>query len=179
MGNRPTAHGNTKRASLGKAGSVWLASEHKPYGFVAVDRTGAHFFHYWFGEIVEHGQKKFDIDTSQWKKKELGHFTGQGIRKTRGTQRDVFEKRMVSQYARLCRETAQQAADLCGRMHLAAVFVVGPERLIKQIKAKFPKGALWRWPGDLIRFFTNVFSAAGRTVRGIQSARSVVGSGEQ
>ena len=117
---------------------IWLANEHKPYGLVVVDHAGARFFHYWFGEMVEYEEKKFSIDISQWKKKELGHVTGQGVEKTRGSQRDVFQKRMDSQYARLCRETAQQAANFCTRMHLAAVFLIGPDRLITPIEASFP-----------------------------------------
>src|ERR1035437_2559838 len=88
---------------------VWLASEHKPCGIVVVDHGGARFFHYWFGEMVEYEEKKFAIDVSQWKQEELGHVTGQGVKKTRGSQRNVFERRMDSQYAHLCRETAQQA----------------------------------------------------------------------
>ena len=119
---------------------VWLASEHKPYGIVVVDHAGARFFHYWFGEMVEYEEKKFAIDVSQWKQEELGHVTGQGVKKTRGSQRDVFERRMDSQYAHLCRETAQQAANFCTKKGLAAVFLAGPDRLIKPIKAKFPRG---------------------------------------
>ena len=46
---------------------------------------------------------------------------------------------MESQYARLCRETAQQAVNFCTKKDLAAVFLVGPDRLIRPIKAKFPR----------------------------------------
>ena len=92
---------------------LWLASEYKPYGIVAVDHVGARFFHYWLGEMVEYEEKKFAVDISQWKMEELGHVTGQGVRKTRGSQREVFRNRMEGQYARLCRETAQQAVIFC------------------------------------------------------------------
>jgi len=118
---------------------IWLASEHRPYGFVVVDHAGARFFHYWLSEIVEHEEKQFNIDVSQWKKKELGHVTGQGVEKTRGSQRDLFQSRLESRYAQLCRETAQQVAAFCARFHLAAIFLVGPDRLIKPIEAKLPR----------------------------------------
>jgi len=58
--------------------------------------------------------KSFDVDISQWKKKDLGHFAGERIRKTRGPQRDIFEHRLEAQYERLCQETAERAAALCG-----------------------------------------------------------------
>jgi hypothetical protein len=118
----------------------WLVGEHKSCGIVVVDHAGARFFHYWLGELVESAEKKFAVDVSQWKKKDLGHVTGESVRKTRGSQRDVFEKRMDSQYARLCRETAQQAASFCTQKQLAAVFLAGPDRLIKPIEEKFPRG---------------------------------------
>ena len=119
---------------------LWLASEHKPFGIVAVDHAGARFFHYWLGEMIEHEEKKFAVDISQWKKEELGHVTGQGVRKTRGSQREVFRRRMEGQYARLCHETAQQAVIFCTKKDLAAVFLVGLDRLIRPIEAKFPRG---------------------------------------
>jgi len=119
---------------------LWLASEYKPYGIVAVDHAGARFFHYRLGEMVEDEEKKFAVDISQWKKEELGHVTGQGVRKSRGSQREVFRRRMEGQYAHLCRETAQEAVIFCTKKDLAAVFLVGLDRLIRPIEAKFPRG---------------------------------------
>jgi hypothetical protein len=49
-----------------------LAGEHKPYGIVAVDHKGARFFRYSLGEIVEGEEKKFVVDTSGWRQKDLG-----------------------------------------------------------------------------------------------------------
>jgi Bacterial archaeo-eukaryotic release factor family 10 len=118
---------------------LWLSREHKQYGIVAVDHKGARFFHYSLGEIVEGKEKEFAIDTSGWKHEELGHVTGQGVKKTRGSQREVFDRRMENQYARLCGQTAQQAATLFSAKDLAAVFLVGPDKLITAVEAKFPR----------------------------------------
>ena len=46
---------------------------------------------------------------------------------------------MEGQYARLCREVAQRAANLYGSEGVAAVFLVGPDKLIRPIEAKFLK----------------------------------------
>jgi len=118
---------------------LWLASEYKPYGIVVVDRHGARVLRYWLGEIAELGQKKFGIDISQWKKKDLGHVTQPGIKKTRGSQRDVFNNRMDAQYARLCKTLAGQAKKLYEKEDLAAIFLVGSNRLVGPIQAAFPK----------------------------------------
>lgn len=116
---------------------LWLINEHKPYCIVAVDRAGARFFRYGLGDMAELAEKKFEIDISQWKKKELGHVTGQGVKKTRGSQRDTFDHRMDAQYEHLCRETALLAKSLCEREGLSAIFFVGSDRLIKPIEAGF------------------------------------------
>lgn len=118
---------------------VWLAGEHKQYGIVAVDHKGARFFHYSLGEIVEGEEKKFVVDISGWRQKDLGKVMGEGVAKTHGTQRDVFDKRLDNQYVRLCHETAQQAATFFGRNDIAALFLVGPDKLITAIESKFPR----------------------------------------
>lgn len=118
---------------------LWLVDEHRPYYIVVVDRAGARFFRYSLGEMTEFEEMQFRIDTSQWKKKELGHVVGQGVEKTRGSQRDTFEHRMDAQYRRLCRETAEHAKGLCETEGLAAIFLVGSDRLIEPIEAEFPR----------------------------------------
>jgi release factor family 10 len=117
----------------------WLAGEHKQYGIVAVDHKGARFFRYSLGEVVEGPEKTFDIEISGWKKKDLGKISSERMAITHGTQRDVFDKRMENQYVRLCRETAQDSARFFANNHLAAIFLVGPEKLTALIEAKFPR----------------------------------------
>jgi hypothetical protein len=46
---------------------------------------------------------------------------------------------MENQYVRLCREAAQRAAAFFSGKELAAVFLVGPDKLIAAIEAKFPR----------------------------------------
>lgn len=117
----------------------WLAAEHGPYCIVAVDRGGARFFSYSLGEMVPLRETVFVVDISQWKKKDLGHVSRPGIRKTRGSQRDVFEHRMDAQYEHVCRETAEQANHLRKKEHFATIFLVGSVRLIEPIEKEFPE----------------------------------------
>jgi hypothetical protein len=119
---------------------LWLLSEHKPYGIVVVDRVKARFFRYSLGQMIELNEKKFEIDISQWKQEELGHVTGQGVRKTRGSQREAFGHRMNAQYQHLCHAIANQTRDLCEKEGLTAIFLVGSDRLIKPIEAALPQG---------------------------------------
>lgn len=117
----------------------WILSEGKPHCIVVVDRTGARFFRHSLGEMAQSGKMEFTINISQWKKKEMGHVTGQNVKKTRGSQRDTHRHRMDAQYARLCRDVEQQAKSLCEKSRCTAIFLVGSDRLTKAIEAEFPK----------------------------------------
>jgi hypothetical protein len=118
---------------------LWLVAEHKPYFFAVVDRSGAQFLSYRIGEVSRLLEFKFDVDISQWKKKDRAHVARPGIRETHGAQRDVFDHRMEAQYRRFCREVADQAILLCRKDQFSAVFLVGPERLVTPISARFPE----------------------------------------
>ena len=121
-------------------GQLFLrAGEHKKYGIVAVDHKGARFFRYFLREIVEGAEKTFRIEVSGWRQKDLGKVTSEGMSITHGTQRDAFDKRMENQYVRLCRDTAQEAANFFAKDHLATIFLVGPDKLTATIEAKFPR----------------------------------------
>ena len=118
---------------------LWLVEEHKPYCVVVVDHKGACFFQYQLRELVKIGEKKFDIDISEWKKKDIGHIAGQEIQKTRGSQRDVFEHRMDAQYAHSCTETASQAIALSKEHNYTAIVLIGEDRLSRSIEAAMPR----------------------------------------
>lgn len=117
-----------------------LAQEHKLYCVVVVDKTAARFLRYQFGEMAQIEERPFILDISQWKMKEMGHVTGQGVHKTRGSQRDNFEHRADAQYARLCRETALRAVDLCLKEKLSGIFLVGASHLVESVAKSIPTG---------------------------------------
>ena len=116
-----------------------LLNGHPPYGVVAIDRQAARFFVYRLGELTPLGEKVFDIDVSGWTKKDLGHFAGESVRKTRGSNREVYEHRLEAQYERLCRETAEEAVSLWKKFDFEGLFLVGPDQLTNLIRTKFPQ----------------------------------------
>jgi Bacterial archaeo-eukaryotic release factor family 10 len=118
---------------------LWLLNENKPYGVVVLNHMGARFLRYRLGEMTELAEQKFDIDISQWKKKELGHVVGQGVEKTRGSQRDTHQHRMDAQYNRLWRDVATHARRLCEAEQLRALFLVGSDRIVEPVQAELPK----------------------------------------
>jgi len=117
---------------------LWLAAEHKPYCIVLVDHSGATIYSYRLREACKLQETKFDVDTSQWKKKDRAHVARPGIRETHGAQRDVFDHRLEAQYRRLSRKVAELAIQLCRNEPFSAVVLAGPERLVAPIAGRFP-----------------------------------------
>src|SRR5207344_1690372 len=130
-------------------------TEHPPYGVIAVDHQVARMFVYRLGELTPLGEKAFDIDKSQWKKKDLGHFASERIRKTRGSNRDLYDHRLEAQYERLCHETAEEAVNLWKKFEFAGLFLVGSERLTSLIRTKLANHLnplVFSIPEDLAKF---------------------------
>ena len=130
-------------------------TEHPPYGVIAVDHQVARMFVYRLGELTPLGEKAFDIDKSQWKKKDLGHFASERTRKTRGSNRDLYDHRLEAQYERLCHETAEEAVNLWKKFEFAGLFLVGSERLTSLIRTKLANHLnplVFSIPEDLAKF---------------------------
>lgn len=126
----------------GVAQLLWLIDEHELYCVVVVDHKGARFYRYQLRELERTAEKTFDFDTSEWKRKDIGHIAGQEIQKTRGSQRDIFEHRMDAQYAHACTATANQTVAFSKQYNCAAVIVIGEDRLSRAIEAAMPRDIL-------------------------------------
>ena len=125
-----------------------LMGEHKAHEVVILDRKGARFLRYQMGEVTEVAAKPFDVNVSNWRKKEMGKVAtaptrsrrGVGVvKKTRGSQRDTFDRRMDARYARLCAETARQAMQLAARENLHTVFVAGAGQMLADVAKGFSR----------------------------------------
>jgi hypothetical protein len=114
-----------------------ILAGHYAYGVVVVDHRGARFFLFHLGKLTELGEKHYDIDESQWKRKDVGHVGSDRTRKAHGSDRDLFEHRMKAQYERLYRETVDQTTALSKKYDFAGIFLVGHERLVGPIERKF------------------------------------------
>jgi Bacterial archaeo-eukaryotic release factor family 10 len=123
------------RPALGQL--FFFLNRHKQYCAVIVDRSGAQLYRYASGELIALEGRRFQADVKDWRKKDLGHVSRPGIRKTRGSQRDTFEHRMDAQYQRFFRELAHEAELLCRHERLSGVFLVGSERMTRPIRDSF------------------------------------------
>jgi hypothetical protein len=112
---------------------VLLLGENSRYGIVAVDRNTARFFEFYLGEFTSLSEKQFEVDESQWKRTDVGHIATERMRKGHGPDRDLYDHRLAAQYEKLWRDTAVHAASLVKGKDFAAIFLVGPERLVSSI----------------------------------------------
>lgn len=116
-----------------------IVTRHKPCAIVVMDYGGARFFRYAFGEMREIWGKRFEVDVSGWRKKDMGKVFRPGIAKSRGADQDSFERRVDAQYQRLCNEIAGRARELIAQQPLAELFVIGPNRLTGPVTAALPR----------------------------------------
>jgi hypothetical protein len=115
-----------------------IAEEQPGVCVVAVDRAGARFFRYELGELSEFPAMKFEVDVSQWKRKEHGHMARRDTKMPHGPLRDTFTRRMGEHYQRFFRHIAERTKFVCIQQELRAVLLVGSERLIKPVKSALP-----------------------------------------
>lgn len=111
----------------------------QPSCVVAVTLAGARFFRYQLGKMTEFPEQKFEIDTSQWKKKDHAHMARRGTRLPHGAQRDVFQQRMDAQYRRASRELAERINTLCAKENPSSIFLVGSKRLTEPLERELSR----------------------------------------
>jgi Bacterial archaeo-eukaryotic release factor family 10 len=115
-----------------------IADEQQSACVVAVDRAGARFFRYELGEFAELPAMKFEIDASQWKKKDHSHMAVRGTKMPHGMLRDAFKQRMDEQYLRFFRHVCERIKFIRSKECLNIVLLVGSERLTKPITSALP-----------------------------------------
>ncbi len=125
------------RASLKQL--LWLLDEHQPCGVAVVDRSGARFYRFWMGEVEELKAARFQVDTSQWRQKRLIRPGRPGKQKMLGSQRDAFEQRLATQYARMFRETATRTERWARKEEFDTVFVAGSDEAVEQVWNELPQ----------------------------------------
>jgi len=115
-----------------------LLNAHRRYGAVVMDHFAARYFQYEHGELILLDTKEFEIDASQWKRKEQSRVATERVQNSRGPVRDLYEHRVEAQYKRLCHQVAGEASALCKTKELSGLFLVGPDRLIQTVREKIP-----------------------------------------
>ena len=115
-----------------------LLLAHRRYGVVVMDHMAVRYFTWAQGDMTLLGSKTFEIDESQWKRKDQGRVGAERVQKSRGPLRDLYERRIEAQYKRLCHQVAEEAATLAKNHEFDGVLLVGPDRLIHDVREKIP-----------------------------------------
>jgi hypothetical protein len=113
-----------------------ISDKEKPGCVVAIDRAGARFLRYQFGEINELGQSEFNFNVRQWKRKDYGH-SGAPAKLSHGAQRDAFNRRMEAQYQHLYGLVAKQTNKFCTKEQLAWTLLIGSPRMVEPLRQAF------------------------------------------
>ena len=115
-----------------------LLNAHRRYGVVIIDHMAARYFEFVQDKLRLLNSKRFEIDASQWKRKEQGRVATERMQKSRGSLRDLYERRVEAQYKRLCHQVAEEATAISTRQQFDGLFLVGPDRLIQAVREKIP-----------------------------------------
>jgi len=123
---------------------LWLMDEHRLCGVVLADHSGAQLFHYWMGEITKDHEARVNIDTSEWRRKDLKPPSQPFVEVLRGSHRDAFERRVEAQYASFYSKEADHIRVWADAWKLSAVFLMGPPKLVELVREKLPKSVQGR-----------------------------------
>ncbi|MDE3064036.1 MAG: hypothetical protein KGJ51_13410, partial [Acidobacteriota bacterium] len=74
-----------------------------------------------------------------WRQKEREHMAKQGTRMPHGAQRELFDRRVEAEYVRLLHEVAKVIAAYCDAHSIDQVYLLGSERLTKQVQEELPQ----------------------------------------
>jgi hypothetical protein len=115
----------------------WLLDEQKPCGVLVVGQKRAQFFLLWLGEMLALEEKEFKLEPS--KEKEMGPISRPGVRMSRGTNRDAFERHVTAQYAHYHKEIAEDVVRWSAAEHLDSFFLVGVDEMTRGIQKQLPQ----------------------------------------
>jgi hypothetical protein len=111
----------------------WLLDENRSYGAVVVDRQRARFFLYRLGEFSETEGKEFRLEPSR--KKDMGPVARpDGVRMSRGIDRDTFEHHLEAQYGHFLREIAEKVKVWQAAESLDSVLLIGASETARSIQ---------------------------------------------
>ena len=115
-----------------------VLNAHRSYGVVVMDHMAARYFALAQAELRLLGTKQFEIDVSQWKRKDQGRIGTERMQKSRGPLRDLYERHVEAQYKRRCHQVADETAAIAKKHGFDGLFLVGPDRLVQALRGKIP-----------------------------------------
>ena len=123
---------------------LWLMDEHRPCGVVLADRAGTRFLEYWMGELTQEHESRLNIDTSEWRRKDLKPPSQPGVEAIRGTHRDAFERRVEAQYVSFYSKQAELIRAWADARKLNPLFLIGSPKLVELAWNELPKSVQGR-----------------------------------
>lgn len=117
---------------------LWVLQEHRPLGIVLVNGTLARFVSAYLGRVTHREEMRMELDTSDWRRKDLKPVTGHGIY-TKGSNRDAFEDRIDEQVASFRRSIANQVVDWVNKHGLNRLILGGDDEAVSEVVRLLPQ----------------------------------------
>ncbi|MEW6446485.1 MAG: VLRF1 family aeRF1-type release factor [Bacillota bacterium] len=117
---------------------LWVLQEYKPAGIVLVNGTQVRFLSAFLGRVTHRKEMRMELDTSDWRRKDLKPVTGHGIY-TKGSNRDAFEDRVEEQVAAFRRFIADQMLGWVNKHGLKRLILGGDDEAVSQVIRLLPQ----------------------------------------
>lgn len=117
---------------------TWVLDEHRPRGAIVIDGSGARFFRFWLGTVIEDEPAVFSVDISSWRKPHLVGPSTSAVAKQFGVQRDRVAARMAAQRDRFVRTLGQRVVAWSGERDLDQVVLVGAPGELETLTGAMP-----------------------------------------
>lgn len=103
----------------------WVLDEHRLRGAVLITGSGARFFRFWLGRVVEDEPLGFSFDVSPWRKPHLVGPSTPGVSKRHGIQRDSITARMREQRKHFLRRLSHRIIDWAQEARISSILLLG------------------------------------------------------
>jgi peptide subunit release factor 1 (eRF1) len=119
---------------------LWLLEEYRPYGVLVAGIEHVRFLAVRLNEFEAFEEFRTDIDTSQWRKQQVGS-SGRGSAVQKGGRNvEAFDHRYMEQVKRFWKTLHKPLAELVERYHIRRLVLAGTKSVLPEYARSLPAG---------------------------------------
>lgn len=121
---------------------LWLLDEYRPYGVLIPDQQKVRFLAVRLNEFEEYREFTTDIDTSEWRKRQVGTSSrgGPSNMQRGGNDVDKFSNHRIEKVRAFWTSLHRPLAELIARYHIQRLVVAGNRSMVPEFTKSLPPG---------------------------------------
>jgi hypothetical protein len=117
---------------------LWLLEEYRPYGVLVAGLEHIRFLAVRLNEFEAFQEFRTDIDTSQWRKQQVGSKGRGGAVQKGGRNIEAFDQRYMEQVKRFWKTLHKPLAELVERYHIRRLVLAGTKSVLPEFARSLP-----------------------------------------